>query len=82
MLPALAVPAIYSNLKPSAKDLVHKVHKYMEEVSWKLIEDVTEAFPRLKAAMKALVSYSFCRSALHQVCSFCVCLEVDNVVFL
>ncbi|KAL3151207.1 hypothetical protein ABBQ38_013050 [Trebouxia sp. C0009 RCD-2024] len=47
--------AIYSNLKPSAKDLVHNVHKYMEEVLWKLIEDVAEAFPRLKAAMKALV---------------------------
>lgn len=56
----LAVAAIYSNLKPSAKDLVHNVHKYMEEVLWKLIEDVAEAFPRLKAAMKALVTSSPC----------------------
>lgn len=62
----LAVAAIHSNLKPSAKDLVHNVHKYMEEVLWKLIEDVADAFPRLKAAMKAL--------PLQQTCSFMCCL--------
>lgn len=33
------------------------MRKYMEEVLWKLVEDVAEAFARLKAAMKALVSF-------------------------
>lgn len=55
---AIAAAAVYSNLKPSAKDLVHDVHKYMEEVLWTLVEDVANSFPRLKAAMKALVGFS------------------------
>ena len=47
--------AIYSNLGPSARDLVDDVHQYMEEVLWKLISDVTVPFPRLTSAVKALV---------------------------
>ena len=59
-VPVFAVAAIYSNLKPSARDLVGDVHKYMEEVLWKLTEDVACAFPCLKAAIKALVSSCLC----------------------
>lgn len=66
-VPVLAVAAIYSNLKPSARNLVGDVHKYMEEVLWKLTEDVAYAFPRLKAAMKALVSS----------CPLCLSFHID-----
>ena len=55
-MPELAGAAIYNNLEPSARGLVTKVHEYMEEVLWKLTEDVVHAFPRLQAAMKALVN--------------------------
>ncbi len=46
---------VYSNLKPSAKDLVQTVHKYMADVLWKLTESTFAAFPRLQTAIKALV---------------------------
>ncbi len=38
---------VYSNLKPSARDLVQIVHKYMADVLWKLTESSFAAFPRL-----------------------------------
>ncbi|DBA70035.1 TPA: hypothetical protein ACH3X2_012332, partial [Trebouxia sp. C0005] len=46
---------VYSNLKPSAKDLVQNLHKYMADVLWKLTESTFAAFPRLQTAIKALI---------------------------
>lgn len=46
---------VYGSLKPSAKDLVQIVHKYMADVLWKLTESTFAAFPRLQTAIKALV---------------------------
>ena len=84
-MPVLAVAEIYNNLKPSARGLVDDVHKYMEKVLWKLTEDVAYAFPRLKAAIKALVSS--CRSVTELsnkpnpslMCTLCLCARSANV---
>ena len=51
---------VHSTLEPSAKDLVDKVHEYMETVLWRLTKDVAVAFPRLQNAIKALVFALIC----------------------
>jgi len=78
---------VYSNLKPSAKDLVQTVHKYMADVLWKLTESTFAAFPRLQTAIKALVRpaegtyiYTHCHKLHHAPCmSDCITLGMMPV---
>lgn len=77
----LLAAEVYSNLEPSAKNLVEKVHEYMENVLWTLTGSVSAAFPRLQNAIKALVSPSILIDSINKYLQCLqVCLDVNNKV--